>query len=110
MRQPWAFSASPTAQEISRARVFEEPLVPVGGEPTTAENAALAATLLGYAKRNGPDDFATLTDFLERYPQSPWRAAFDAGPAMVVGLARSSINGQATDAHQWLVNVTLLGE
>jgi len=28
----------------------------------------------------------------------------------VVGLARSSINGQATDAHQWLVNVTLLRE
>ena len=38
------------------------------------------------------------------------RAAFEAGPATVVGLARSSINGQATDAHQWLVNVTLVGE
>jgi len=36
------------------------------------------------------------------------RAAFAAGPVTVVGLARSSINGQATDAHQWLVNVTLL--
>ena len=36
------------------------------------------------------------------------RAAFEAGPATVVGLARSSINGQATDAHQWLVNVTLI--
>jgi hypothetical protein len=38
------------------------------------------------------------------------RAAFEAGPATVVGLARSSVNGQATDAHQWLVNVTLLRE
>ena len=38
------------------------------------------------------------------------RAAFQAGPATVVGLARSSVNGQATDAHQWLVNVTLLSE
>jgi hypothetical protein len=38
------------------------------------------------------------------------RTAFEAGPATVVGLARSSINGHATDAHQWLVNVTLLGE
>jgi len=27
------FSADPTTQEISRARVFEEPLVPIGGEP-----------------------------------------------------------------------------
>jgi hypothetical protein len=38
------------------------------------------------------------------------RATFEAGPATVVGLARSSLNGQATDAHQWLVNVTLLSE
>lgn len=38
------------------------------------------------------------------------RAKFEAGPATVVGLARSSVNGQATDAHQWLVNVTLLSE
>jgi hypothetical protein len=37
-------------------------------------------------------------------------ATFEAGPATVVGLARSSINGHATDAHQWLVNVTLLRE
>jgi RHS repeat-associated protein len=69
------FSANPTAQEIFRARVFEEPLVPIGGEPTAEENAALAAALLGYAKRSGPDDFAGLTDFLEKYAQSPWRAA-----------------------------------
>ncbi len=38
------------------------------------------------------------------------RAGFEAGPATVVGLARSSITGQPTDAHQWLVNVTLLSE
>jgi hypothetical protein len=38
------------------------------------------------------------------------RAAFETGPAAVVGLARSSVQGQATDAHQWLVNITLLGE
>ena len=38
------------------------------------------------------------------------RAAFAAGPATAVALARSSQDGQATDAHQWLVNVTLLSE
>src|SRR6266567_1080866 len=66
------FSASPTAQEIFRARVFEEPLVPVGGEPNAAENAALAAALVGYSKRTGPDDFSSLTGFLETHPKSPW--------------------------------------
>ena len=38
------------------------------------------------------------------------RAVFQTGPATVVGLARSSSQGKATDAHQWLVNVTLLRE
>ena len=69
------FSANPTTQEIFRARVFEEPLLPIGGEPSAEENAALAAALLGYAKRNGPDDFASLTGFLDKHPNSPWRAA-----------------------------------
>lgn len=69
------FSARPTPQDFFRARVFEEPLVPVGGEPGAAENAALAAALLEYSKRSGPDDFSNLTEFLEKYPQSPWRAA-----------------------------------
>src|SRR5260221_403194 len=55
------FAATPTTQELFRARIFEEPLVPVGGEPTVAENADLAAALLGYSKRSGPDDFSSLT-------------------------------------------------
>jgi RHS repeat-associated protein len=69
------FSAHPTTEEIARARVFEEPLVPIGGEPGADANAALASALLGYAKRSGPDDFASLTGFLEKHPNSPWRAA-----------------------------------
>ncbi len=73
------FSAHPTAQEIFRARVFEEPLVPVGREPTMDENAALAAALSGYSKRTTPDDFSSLVGFLEKHPQSPWNAALLTG-------------------------------
>ena len=40
------FSANPTKEEIFKARVFEEPLVPVGGEPSTQENADLATALI----------------------------------------------------------------
>jgi RHS repeat-associated protein len=69
------FSPNPTSHEISSARVFEEPLTPIGGEPTPAENAALAAALLGYAKRSGVDDFSSLTGFLAEHSNSPWRAA-----------------------------------
>ncbi|MCX6925426.1 MAG: hypothetical protein NT154_19785, partial [Verrucomicrobia bacterium] len=74
---PWtglAFSERPTTLEFFRARVFEEPLIPVGGEPSPVENAALATALLGYAKRSGPDDFSSLTGFLAEHPQSPWTA------------------------------------
>src|SRR4051812_32264537 len=69
------FSPNPTPQEIFQARVFEEPLVPIGVDPTPAENAALAAALLGYSKRSGPDDFSSLTGFLDTYPKSSWNAA-----------------------------------
>ena len=69
------FSAQPTEAEFFRARLFEEPLVPVGGKPAAAENAALAAALRGYAKRTEPDDFAALDAFLAKFPKSPWRAA-----------------------------------
>ena len=69
------FSDSPTVEELFRARVFAEPLVPVGGEPTAEENSDLAAALLGYAKRTGPDDFASLTGFLQSHPNSPWTVA-----------------------------------
>jgi len=69
------FSAKPTTQEIFRARVFEEPLVPIGGEPTADENASMATALRGYSKRTSQDDFSSLTGFLAKHPQSPWRAA-----------------------------------
>lgn len=62
-------------QEIYRARVFEEPLVPVGGEPGAAENAALVVALRQYASRTAPDDFDPLKQFLDAHPQSAWRAA-----------------------------------
>jgi hypothetical protein len=73
------FSAHPTTQEIFRARIFADPLVLIGGEPSSEENTALAVALFGYPKRSGPDDFASLTAFLEKYPQSPWRAALLTG-------------------------------
>jgi hypothetical protein len=37
-------------------------------------------------------------------------AAFEPGPATVVALALTSVKGQPDDAHQWLVNVTLVNE
>ena len=35
---------------------------------------------------------------------------FEEGPATAVAAARSGVHGKGTDAHQWLVSVTLVGE
>src|SRR5665213_3278488 len=66
------FSSEPTAAEISRARVFDEPLIPMNGEPSVEENRALAEGLTGYANRTNFDDFTSLTGFLDQFPDSKW--------------------------------------
>ena len=38
------------------------------------------------------------------------KETFQEGPATAVGLARTTAHGDTTDAHQWLVNVTLVKE
>ena len=63
-------SAAPTTEDI-----FAEPLVPVGKTPATEENAELFAALKSYAKRRGPDDFSSLTGYLNSHPHSSWNAA-----------------------------------
>jgi RHS repeat-associated protein len=73
------FSAPPTKAEILQARVFDEPLVPVGGEPLAVENSALATALLQHSQRSRADDFVRLTRFLDQHPKSAWRAALLTG-------------------------------
>jgi RHS repeat-associated protein len=69
------FPSNPSPLDFYRARVFTEPLVPVGGEAAGAENSALAIALVGYSKRNSPDDYSAVTEFLTAHPKSPWRAS-----------------------------------
>ena len=66
------FSESPTEEELYRARVFEEPLVPAG-RSTPAENKDLATALLAFAHRGQIDDVSALTGFLETHPETVWR-------------------------------------
>src|SRR3954447_5493855 len=69
------FSANPTSEDVFRARLFEEPLVPVGADPAPTETAALATALMNYSKRSSPDDFSSLTSFLEMHPKCSWNVA-----------------------------------
>ena len=65
----------PSVDDFWRIHAFQEPLVPIGGAPSAVENADLAVALVGYAHRAAPDDFASLTGFLDQHPDSPWAAA-----------------------------------
>ena len=69
------FSNPPTDAEIQRARVFEEPLLPTGGQTTPEENRALAAALLDYLRSGGSDRVAPLLRFLQSFPGTAWRAS-----------------------------------
>ena len=76
------FSRFPSDAEITQARVFSMPLLPIEAAATaprhdaalSQENRALADTLLAYTQATDPDDVSALTGFLEHYPQSRWRA------------------------------------
>jgi RHS repeat-associated protein len=65
----------PTDADIFHTRIFLEPLVPIGGETSAAENAALAKALHSYAKRKERDDDHAIQEFLSAFPKSAWRAA-----------------------------------
>ena len=57
--------------------------------------------------------FLTGTGALQRWEvetAAEGGAIFEAGPATAVAFARTTVDGKATDSHQWLVNITLLKE
>jgi RHS repeat-associated protein len=69
------FSPVPTDEQIFRAGIFPEPLVPVGQPTTPEENAALARAITGYLQPGTAGDLTAFTDFLSKYPQSAWAAS-----------------------------------
>ena len=46
----------------------------------------------------------------EVHASTQGKDTFEAGPATAVALGRTSNRGDITDAHQWLVDITLVGE
>lgn len=77
------FSRVASDEEIFRARVFGEPLNPVGGSGTAPENQALSAAIMTYLKTGDPELTEPLEAFLRSYPQSVWRASLLANLGMV---------------------------
>jgi YD repeat-containing protein len=73
------FSAEPTDEEITRARVFDEPIMPMPGAGSASENRTLADAILAYLDAGGGDRLDALRRFLGVYPDSRWRASLLTG-------------------------------
>jgi hypothetical protein len=66
------FSDHPSDLEITRARIFSEPLTPMSGKPKAGENEALASALIAFKKQSDPDNISDLTKFMAAFPHSRW--------------------------------------
>ena len=78
------FAAVPTADAIRQARIFTEPLVPVGGEPGEEDTAALARALEQFAAGRGAGRGRVFEAFLMAHPDTTWRASVSAGLASIL--------------------------
>ena len=78
------FSATPTDTEIFRARVFGEPLVPIGGATSGGENSALGRALEDYLALGAGENVQPLTKFLDSYPDTAWRVSLLANLAVLL--------------------------
>jgi RHS repeat-associated protein len=70
------YSTKPTTDEIRRARVFGEPIVPVGAAPSDDDNKEVAAGLDAFLRAAGDKDQLGALERLDaRQPNSPYRAS-----------------------------------
>ena len=77
------FSAQPTTAEISRARVFDEPLVPILVSPSPQDNRALAQAIVAYLHGNGGEETQAFETYLEAHATTPWRASVLTGLGVI---------------------------
>ncbi|MGH9320859.1 MAG: cysteine peptidase family C39 domain-containing protein, partial [Vicinamibacteria bacterium] len=73
------FSPTPTDEEIFRARVFGEPLIPEEGETNDAENQALVQAITTYLYGGNSEALEPLEGVVTNFPNSRWRVAVQAG-------------------------------
>lgn len=67
-----SFSAAPTDLEITSARVFHEPLLPMSGKENGSENIDLANAIKTFKSKNDLEDLSAFTSFLVSHPDSRW--------------------------------------
>lgn len=89
-------AVSLNSEDITRMRVFEEPLHAIGGRPSADENRDLLDSLQRYQAGGRTEDVRPLLEFLKKHPTSPWK------PSLLTNLGlvyrRSGYYSRALDA------------
>ena len=79
-------SAEPSDQELFKARIFEEPFVPVGGPSTPDDNRRLGQAIQAFVEAGDRLDLGPFERFLWDNDSSPWRAS------LLVGMGAAYLN------------------
>ena len=77
-----AFGADVTTEMIARARMFEEPLMPVG-EPSAEENRALGQLLQTIGSMSRDQQAICIDAYITSYPTSAWRPSLQTTAAVL---------------------------
>ena len=67
-----SFSAAPTDLEITSARVFHEPLLPMSGKENGSENIDLANAIKTFKSKNDLEDLSAFMSFIDSHQDSRW--------------------------------------
>jgi RHS repeat-associated protein len=95
------FSDEPTPQDLFRARVFGEPLVPVGGDPSPAETRELARAIEAFQKAGDIEKTEPFEEFLREHPASAWRASLLANLGATYRLANRFTRAEKSLEQAW---------
>lgn len=82
----------------------------VGGERGYVRVTVTQRSTGAVAEGSAAFDLTGAVEQWDVHATTQGKATFQPGPATVVAMARTTSRGNATDAHQWLVNVTLVNQ
>ena len=101
-----AFGVHVTTEMISRSRIFEETLIPVG-EPSAEENRVLGQLLQIIASMPRDQQAMRIDEFLKTYPSSAWHPSLQTNAAVLY--AREGYYSRAESYWQQVWELTRAG-
>ena len=97
------FSGEPTNEEITEARVFAEPLAPLGGVEDAEANKGLAKAIRDYQSGGDTENLTPFDLYLSAFPKSPWRGSLLANIGVVYRRKGYFTRAEAALTEAWVL-------